>query len=62
MYISPCAPEATQLVKLELRDLDLILREEEGFAGVDMWGILVGQSEQHLLLRLVEDMGLKGRR
>ena len=32
------------LAKLELEDLDLILRESsEGFAGLDMWCILVVQ-------------------
>ena len=47
--VSPCIPEATILVKLELVDFELILREIEDFAGMDMWSILVGQSEQHLL-------------
>ena len=41
------------LAKIELEDLDLILREREGFAGLGMWGILVVQSEQHVIYRLM---------
>ena len=37
--------------KLELEDLDLFLRER---AGLEMSSILVGQSEQHVIYRLVE--------
>ena len=40
------------LTKLEFEDLDLILREKEGFAGLDMWNILMVQSEQHVIYRL----------
>ena len=36
---------ATDRSKVELEDLDLILREREGVAGLDMWSILVAQSE-----------------
>ena len=38
------------LAKLQLEDLDLILRE--GFAGLGMWSVLVVQSEQHVIYRL----------
>ena len=38
------------LAKLELKDLHLILRE--GFTGLDMWRVLVVQSEQHVIYRL----------
>ena len=40
------------LAKLQLEDLDLILREREGFAGLGMWSVLVVQSEQHVIYRL----------
>ena len=39
------------LAKLELEDLDLILRE--GFAGLGMWSVLVVQSEQHVIYRFM---------
>ena len=42
------------LAKLELEDRDLILREREGFAGLGMWSVLVVQSEQHVIYRLME--------
>ena len=45
------------LAKLELEDLDLILREREGFAGLGMWSILVVQSEQHVIYRLMAGGG-----
>ena len=45
------------LAKLQLEDLDLILREREGFAGLGMWSVLVVQSEQHLIYRLRADGG-----
>ena len=38
------------LAKLELEDLDLILRKS--FASLDMWGFLVVQPEQHVIYRL----------
>ena len=38
------------LAKLELENLDLILRK--GFASLDMWGFLVVQPEQHVIYRL----------
>ena len=38
------------LAKLQLEDLNLILRE--GFAGLGMWSIRVVQSEQHMIYRL----------
>ena len=38
------------LAKLQLEDLDLILRE--GFAGLGMWRLRVVQSEQHMICRL----------
>ena len=48
------------LVKLELEDLNLILREREGFAGLGMWSILVVQSEQHVIYRLMARGGQGG--
>ena len=39
------------LAKLELEDLNLILRE--GFAGLGKWNVLVVQSEQHVIYRLM---------
>ena len=42
------------LAKLELEDFDLILREREGFTGLGMWSVLVVQSEQHVIYRLME--------
>ena len=42
------------LAKLELKDLYHILR---GVAGLDMWSILVVQSEQHVIYRLMEGVG-----
>ena len=41
------------LAKFELKGLDLILREREGFAGLGMWSVLVVQSEQHVIYRLM---------
>ena len=46
------------LAKLELEDLDLILRK--GFAGLNMWGFLVVQTEQHVIYRLTADVGQGG--
>ena len=43
------------LAKLELEDLDLIL--SEGFAGLGMWSVLVVQSEQHVIYRLMAGRG-----
>ena len=40
------------LAKLQLEDLDLILREREGFTGLGMWSVRVVQSEQHMIHRL----------
>ena len=37
------------LAKLQLEDLDLILREK---AGLGMWSVTVVQSEQHVIYRL----------
>ena len=48
------------LASLELEDLDLILREREGFAGLGMWSVLVVQSEQHLIYRLRVGRGQRG--
>ena len=45
------------LAKLELDDLNLILREREGFAGLGMWSVLVVQSEQHVIYRLMAGGG-----
>ena len=36
------------LAKLELKDLNLFLREREGFTGLDKGSILVVQSEKHV--------------
>ena len=47
------------LAKLELEDLNLILREREGFAGLGMWSVLVVQSEQHVIYRLMAGGGRK---
>ena len=41
------------LAKLELEDLDLILRERENFAGLGKWSFLVVQSEQHVIYILM---------
>ena len=45
------------LAKLELEDLALILREREGFTGLGMWSVLVVQSEQHVIYRLMAGGG-----
>ena len=42
------------LVKLEPEDLYFIL---EGVAGLDIWSILVVQSEQHVIYSLMEGVG-----
>ena len=47
------------LAKLELEDLNLILRER-GFAGLGMWSILVVQSKQHVIYRLMAGGGQGG--
>ena len=44
------------LFKLKLEDLDLILRERS-FAGLGMWRVLVVQSEQHVIYRLMASGG-----
>ena len=46
------------LAKLE--DLNLILREREGFTGLGMWSVLVVQSEKHVIYRLMADVGQGG--
>ena len=43
------------LAKLELEDLDLMLRE--GFPVLGMWSVLVEQSEQHVICRLMAGRG-----
>ena len=48
------------LSKLELDDLELILREREGFAGLGIWSILAVQSEQHVIYRLRAGEGQGG--
>ena len=48
------------LAKLELEDLDLILREREGFAGLGMWSVLVVQSGHHVIYRLMTGEGQGG--
>ena len=48
------------LAKLELEGLNLILRE--GFAGLGMWSVLVVQSEQHVINRLMAGGGGGGGR
>ena len=48
------------LAKLELEDSNLILREKEGFAGLGMWSVLVVQSEQHGINRLMAGGGEGG--
>ena len=50
------------LVKLELKDLDLTLRERASFAGLDMLSVLEVQSDQHVIYRLMEDGGQGGPR
>ena len=47
------------LSKLELEDLDLIW-EREGFPGLGMWSVLVVQSEQHVIYRLMAGGGQGG--
>ena len=46
--------------KLELEDLNLILRD--GLAGLCMWSLLVVQSEQHVVYRLMAGGGGGGRK
>ena len=46
------------LAKLQLEDLDLILRE--GFAGLGMWRVRVVQSVQHMICRLTASGGQGG--
>ena len=48
------------LAKLE--GLRLILLGREGFAGSDMWGVLVVWSEQHMVCRLMAGGGQGGPR
>ena len=48
------------LAKLELEDINLILREREGFAGFGMWSVLVVQSEPHVIYRLKTGGGQGG--
>ena len=48
------------LAKLQLEDLDLILRERKGFAGLGMWRVRVVQSEQHMICRLMASGGRGG--
>ena len=43
------------LAKLELKGLDLILREREGVAGLGMWSVQAVQSEQHVIYRLMAE-------
>ena len=45
------------LAKFELEELDLILREREGFAGLGMLSILLVQSEQNVINRLIAGGG-----
>ena len=47
------------LAKLQLEDLDLILRER-GFAGLGMWSGRVVQSELHMICRLTASGGQGG--
>ena len=42
------------MCKLELKDLDLILIKRVFFAGFGMWSILVVQSEQQVIYRLID--------
>ena len=49
------------LAKLQLEDLDLILREREGFARLGMWSGRVVQSEQHMIYILNAGGGQGGR-
>ena len=37
----------------KLEDLYFILREREGFIGLDMWSLLVVQSEQHVIIKKI---------
>ena len=48
------------LAKLKLEDLNLILREREGFAGLGMLRVLVVKSEQHVIYRLMAGGGQGG--
>ena len=57
--IWPLQGQEKFLSKLELEDLDLFLRER---GGLEMWSILVGQSEQHVIYRLMESAGHAGPR
>ena len=54
--------ESELLAKLELEDLDQILREREGFAGLGMWSALVVQSEQHVIYRLMAGGGREAKK
>ena len=45
------------LAKLELENLDLILREREDFAGKGTWSVLVVLSEQHVIYRNMAGSG-----
>ena len=47
----PLATVRSSELLAKLEDLDLILREREGFAGLSMWSVLVVQSEQHVIDR-----------
>ena len=53
-------PSSELLAKLELEDLKLILIERTGFAGLGMWLVLVVQSEQHVIYRLMAGWGQGG--
>ena len=55
-----CGPVRSSelLAKLELEDLDLILRED--FTGLGMWSVLVVQSEQHVVYKLMAGGGQGG--
>ena len=45
------------LAGLELEVFGLILREREGFTGLDMWSVLVVQLEQPVISRLMAGEG-----
>ena len=48
-------------LKLSLKDLYLILRERESFAGLDFLSILLVQPEQNVIYRLIEGKREPGR-
>ena len=50
--------KATKQTKIE--DLNLILREREGFAALGVWSVLLVQSEQHVIYRLMAGGGQGG--